>query len=166
MFLQIKITAKIFPATPEEILYSLNLNSLHKNTVPRNRFCSITTGLFFSETNTDAHLVLFENMYFCCTYSIKTKILSMLGTGYFLKSQKLIPSSKNQSVLIAKISSPQNTKNRKSAKTNSCKNFVPHGIRWKNDRLFDQPGPGRYFWFLTCVSSGLLDYPCNHQLCL
>ena len=29
----------------------------------------------------------------------------MLGTGYFLKSQKLIPSKKNQSVLIAKISS-------------------------------------------------------------
>ena len=27
----------------------------------------------------------------------------MLGTGYFLKSQKLIPSKKNQSVLIAKI---------------------------------------------------------------
>ena len=44
-------------------------------------------------------------MYFYCTYSIKTKILSMLGTGYFLKSQKLIPSKKNQSVLIAKISS-------------------------------------------------------------
>ena len=87
-----------------------NLNALHKNTVPRNRVCSITTGLFFWETNTDAHLVLFENMYFYCTYSIKTKILSMLGTGYFLKSQKLIPSKKNQSVLIAKISSRKTQK--------------------------------------------------------
>ena len=87
-----------------------NLNALHKNTVPRNRVCSITTGLFFSETNTDAHLVLFENMYFYCTYSIKTKILSMQGTGYFLKSQKLIPSKKNQSVLIAKISSRKTQK--------------------------------------------------------
>ena len=29
----------------------------------------------------------------------------MLGSGYFLKSQELIPSKKNQSVLIAKISS-------------------------------------------------------------
>ena len=29
--------------------------------------------------------LLFENMYFYCTYSLKTKILSMQGTGYFLK---------------------------------------------------------------------------------
>ena len=72
----------------------------------------------------------------------------MLGTGYFLKSQKLIPSKKNQSVLIAKISSHKTQKKRQSAKINSRKNFVPHGIRWKNDRSFDQPGPGRYFWFL------------------
>ena len=34
----------------------------------------------------------------------------MLGTGYFLKSQKLIPSKKNQSVLIAKISSRKTKK--------------------------------------------------------
>ena len=34
-------------------------------------------------------LVLFENMYFYCTYSIKTKILSMLGTGYYLKIAKI-----------------------------------------------------------------------------
>ena len=87
-----------------------NLNSLHKNTVPRNRVCSITTGLFFSETNTDAHLVLFENMYFYCTYSTKTKILSMMGTVYFMKSQKLVPSKKNQSALIAKISSCKHKK--------------------------------------------------------
>ena len=33
--------------------------------------------------------LLFENMYFYCTYSIKTKILSMLGTGYFLKIAKI-----------------------------------------------------------------------------
>ena len=34
----------------------------------------------------------------------------MLGTGHFLKSQKLIPSKKNQSVLIAKISSRKTQK--------------------------------------------------------
>ena len=34
----------------------------------------------------------------------------MLGTGYFLKSQKLILSKKNQSVLIAKISSRKTQK--------------------------------------------------------
>ena len=48
----------------------------------------------FFQKNTDANLLL-----------IKTTILSMLGTGYFLKSPKLIPSKKHQSVLIAKISS-------------------------------------------------------------
>ena len=40
----------------------------------------------------------------------KTTILSVLGTGLFLKSQKLIPSKKNQSVLIAKISSHKKQK--------------------------------------------------------
>ena len=33
--------------------------------------------------NAGSTVVLFGNMYFYCTYSIKTKILSMLGTGYF-----------------------------------------------------------------------------------
>ena len=42
----------------------------------------------------------------------------MLGTGYFLK---------NQSVLIAKISSRKRQKKCQSAKINSRKNFVPHG---------------------------------------
>ena len=35
----------------------------------------------------------------------RLKILSTLGTGYFLKIAKLIPSKKNQFVLIAKIRS-------------------------------------------------------------
>ena len=42
--------------------------------------------------------------------NMKTRMLSMLGTGYFLKSQKLIPNKKNQSVLIAKISSHKTQK--------------------------------------------------------
>ena len=38
-------------------------------------------------------------------------LLMPASTGYFLKkSQKLIPSKKNQSVLIAKISSPKTQK--------------------------------------------------------
>ena len=41
---------------------------------------------------------------------MKTKILSMLGTGHFLKSQKLIPSKKNQFDLIAKINFLHNKK--------------------------------------------------------
>ena len=50
-FPQIKITANIFPAnifTPEYIFF--NLNSLHKNTILRNRVCSITICLFHSKT--------------------------------------------------------------------------------------------------------------------
>ena len=50
-FPQIKITAQIFPAKTYSRGNTVcsNLNSLHKNTVPRNRVYSITTGLFFSE---------------------------------------------------------------------------------------------------------------------
>ena len=54
--------------------------------------------------------LLFENMYFYCLYSIKTKISSMLCTGYFLKIQKLIGSKNIQSVLIAEISSHKTQK--------------------------------------------------------
>ena len=61
-------------------------------------------------------------MYFYCMNSVKTKILPMLGTGYFLKIGK-----KKQSVLIAKISLRKTQKNRQSAKINSRKSFVLHG---------------------------------------
>ena len=97
-FPQIKITAKHFPAKIYSGVNILRLKFTTQNTVLRNRVCSITTCLFRSETesgiqwNTDADRsigpVLFENMHFYCTYSIKTKILSMLGTGTFWKSQK------------------------------------------------------------------------------
>ena len=33
--------------------------------------------------------LLFENMYFYCTYPIKTKILSMLGTEHLLNITKI-----------------------------------------------------------------------------
>ena len=45
--------------------------------------------------------LLFENMYFYCTYSDwhvlkkKTKTLPLLGTGHLMKIEKLIPSKKN-----------------------------------------------------------------------
>ena len=52
----------------------------------------------------------------------------MLSSGYFLKiakinSQQEKPICPNQKNYI-----PQNTKNRQSAKINSRKNFVPHGM--------------------------------------
>ena len=90
-FPRIKITSTEF--TPEKIFS--NLNSPH-NAGPRNRVCSLKTCLFRSETNKAVYneilahnTVLFENMYSYCTYSIKTKILSMLGTGYSMKIAKI-----------------------------------------------------------------------------
>ena len=55
-----------------------------------------------------------ENMYFYCTYSIKTKILLTLGTGYFLKITKINSQLEKPIVLIAKISS------RKTQKIANC----------------------------------------------
>ena len=93
-FLRVLLFA-IFPATLS------NLNSLDKNTVLRNRVCSITTFLFLSETKryTMNLLVLHRvrTPSYClkicisiiCTYSIKMNILSVLGTGYFLKISRI-----------------------------------------------------------------------------
>ena len=93
-----KLPQTFFPQkfTPEYIFSKLS--SLHKDTEIKNRVCSITTCLFHLEKNAENGIqlitsftqgtrtvVLFENMYFCCTYLTKTKILSMQGTGYFLK---------------------------------------------------------------------------------
>ena len=50
--------------------------------------------------------LLFENMYFYCTYSIKTKILSMLVLGAFWKSQNSVP-AKHKKSLICKNKLPQ-----------------------------------------------------------
>ena len=50
-------------------------------------------------------------------YLTNTKILSMLGTGYFLKITN-INSQQEKPVLITKISSRKTQKNRQSAKTN------------------------------------------------
>ena len=70
--------------------------------------------------------LLLENMYFYCTYSIKTKILSMLGTGYFLKIANINSQQEKPICHNCKTQFPQNTKSYPSAKINSRKNFVPH----------------------------------------
>ena len=67
-------------------------------------------------------------MYFYCKYSIKTNVLSMLGTGYFLKIAKINCQLENSICPNRKKQFPQNTKNRQSAKINFRKNLVPHGI--------------------------------------
>ena len=77
--------------------------------------------------------------------------------GTFWKSQKLIPSKKNQSVLIAKISSRRTPKNCQSTKINSRKNFVPHDISWL--KLVDWVTDYLTSWMnklLTCLLTYLL----------
>ena len=50
----------------------------------------------------------------------------MLGTGFW-KSQKLIPSKRNQSLLIATINTRKTQKIANLQKINSPQNFVPQG---------------------------------------
>ena len=97
-FPQIKITARIFPTKIYSRVNILYYKFATQNTVLRNRFCSISSGFFRVETKrytmkywfqftSGTHtVVLFENMFFYCTFSIKTKISSILGTAYFLKT--------------------------------------------------------------------------------
>ena len=94
----LKITASIFPTKIYSRVNILYFKFATQNTVLRNRFCSISSGFFRVETKrytmkywfqftSDTHtVVLFENMFFYCTYSIKTKISSILDTAYFLKT--------------------------------------------------------------------------------
>ena len=56
------------------------------------------------------------------------KTLSMLGTGYFLKIGKINSQREKPVFPNRKNEFPQNTKNGKSAKINSRKHFLPHGI--------------------------------------
>ena len=97
--LQLKFTTQKYSTTKSCLSWQSQLASLTQK--------QLNTGL------------LLENMYFYCTYSIKTKILSMLGTGYFLK--------------IAKINSQQakricpNRKNCQSAKNKPPQKFHAHG---------------------------------------
>ena len=151
-----KLTANIFAA-------KINLNSLHENTIPRNRVCSITTCLIHSETTKYWFIFLIacvafprevrleswdkskkkkrmtgegegNEPFFCFRSNLRaiTRLETLATQTIFLKicisiartqkkkknrkyykcsvlstywkSQKLIPSKKNQSVLIAKIS--------------------------------------------------------------
>ena len=100
-----KFLQTFFPQklTPESI--SSNLNSLHKNTGLTNHVCSITTCLFHSETT--------KYWFIAWKYVFLLQVLNKDKDNYnqcwvwgiFWKSQKLISSKKNQSVLMAKISS-------------------------------------------------------------
>ena len=62
-------------------------------------------------------MLTFSNMCFQCTYSNKNEntVLSMLGTGYFLKIAKINSQQEKQSILIAKNSPSKTEKNRQTA---------------------------------------------------
>ena len=117
-FPQIKINAKIYS------ILNFLLNSLHKNTILRNRVCSQLVSFVQKQNGIRMNYWFYIGYahrsivrYFYCTYSIKTKILSMLGLVLSETQQKLIPSKKHQSVLIAKLVPAKHTK-----KPNSRKN--------------------------------------------
>ena len=78
-----------------ELIFS-NLNLRHKNTVLRNRACSITTCLFHSEMTTHWYITW---KYVFLFHALNKNQNNIINTGYWVhrkKSQKLIPGKKNQ----------------------------------------------------------------------
>ena len=115
-----KISANISPAkiySRVNLIYS-DLILLHKNKVQKNCVCSITTRLFHSETKRIqwitgftwyAYLSTVWKYVFLlhpdCTYLTRTKILSMLVAGNFLKIAKINSQrGKPMCPIVAKIS--------------------------------------------------------------
>ena len=112
-FPQIIITANIFPARIYTRVNILQLKvATQKYSTKKSCLFNHNLSLSFKQNGIQRNTgLLFENMYFCFTHSINTKILSMLGTGYFLKiakinsqreksnlsqSQKLVPAANPQ----------------------------------------------------------------------
>ena len=114
--------------------YSINkevvsVRFCNRMTKKSNLFCSFNTG--YAKRS-----VFFKNMYFHCTYLIKTDeniINDFSGTFFLSFAKKSVPSKKNQSVLNAKISSwkiQKNYVNRQSSKINFRKKFrATHGSK-------------------------------------
>ena len=137
-----KLPQTFFPQkfTPEWIFSTLI--SLHKTAVLSNCICSITTCLFRSEIKWLKWCMSKTIIGFCrsrppwyCLYVFSLHVLNkndnvindLSGTSW--KMQKLIPSKKNQSVLIAKISSRKIQKlANPQMKINARKSFVAHDI--------------------------------------
>ena len=72
----------------------------------------------------------------CISGAILNKSENIINAEYWVLSENrknYFSASKNQSVLIAKINSHKTQKNRQSAKINSRKNFLPHGILKKSE---------------------------------
>jgi len=107
-FPQIKIVGHTFPAKINSRVNILQLKfTTQKYSITKSCLFNHNLSLSFRNNEILFYWVL-ENMYFYCTYSIKTKIFSMIGT--FWKSQKLIPSKKNNLSVIAKRSSRKTQK--------------------------------------------------------
>ena len=122
-----------FPAKIYSRVNILSVNSLHKNTVLRNRICSITTCLICSETKRYTMkywFIVWKDVFLSHLLNKKENIINLV-TGYslyFLKISKINAQQEKPICPNRKNWVPQNTKNGQSAKINSHKNFVPHGI--------------------------------------
>ena len=67
---------------------------------------------------------------------------TIINVGYWVLSEngkKINSKQENQSVLIAKICSRKIQKNRKSAKKNAHKNFLPHAIFYLKGCSYSKP---------------------------
>ena len=111
----------------------LSVNSLHKNTVLRNRICSIATCLICSETKRYTMkywFIVWKDVFLSHLLNKNENIINLV-TGYslyFLKISKINAQQEKPICPNRKNWVPQNTKNGQSAKINSHKNFMPHGI--------------------------------------
>ena len=124
---RIKITTNFF--FPAKIYSRVNFLSLilAAQKYSTEKLCLFNHKLSLSFRNNERLVYCLKKyIHFFCTYSIKTNILSMLGSGYFLKIAKINSQQEKPICPNRKNYFPQNTKNHQSAKINSRKNFVPH----------------------------------------
>ena len=125
---QIKITRHIFPA---KIYSRVNILLLKFATqiYCTKKSCLFNHNLSLSFRNDEILVYCLKiTMYFYCIYSIKMKLLLMLGTGYFLKITKINSQQEKPICPNCKNQFPQNTKRCQSAKIDSCKIFMPHSM--------------------------------------
>ena len=102
-FPQTKITANIFPA---KIYSRVNILKLKFATqkYSTKKSCLFNHNLSLSFRNSKYWFIAWKYVFVLHVLNKKENIINLTSTAYFLKSPKLIPSKKNQSVPIAKIS--------------------------------------------------------------
>ena len=120
-FPQTEITANIFPSKLSSRVNILQLKCATRKYCTK-KSCLFNHNLSLSFRNKTVYnevLVYCLKRCISIKYSIKTKILPMLGTGYFLKIPKINCQQEKPICPNRKNQFPQNTENRQSAKI-SC----------------------------------------------